>query len=298
MQLPVALRRFLIALAICAPINFVWSAAAPNTAINDAAFEANVEAAAAELVAEGKLITLDALIASLPETREGLDLPGAGSSRLDPPEIAERLRAATLAVGYVFFCVDCDAWHCHLSTGFVVAPGGVICTSFHVFQIEDADAGKSYPVAVDTGGNVYPIVRMLAADVDADTCLVQAAGADQLIPLALGPQPRVGERVFLMSHPDTRYFRFTEGIVARWVSEPLEDGTELRLLDVTAEFAPGSSGGPVVDSYANVVGHVSTISATPLDVDGKPDDGSAIVERLCIASAHIRKLCIRSAAVD
>ncbi len=291
------LRSFLLALAICAPISFACSAAAPNTAINDAAFEANVERAAAGLMDDGKLITLEALIASLPETREDLDLPEAGTTRLDPPEIAERLRASTLAVGYVYFCVDCDAWHCHLSTGFVVAPGGVICTSFHVFQIEDADAGESYPVAVDADGNIYPIVRMLAADVDADTCLVQAAGADKLIPLALGPPPRVGERVFLMSHPDTRYFRFTNGIISRWVSEPLEDGAELRLIDITAEFAPGSSGGPVVDSYANVVGHVSTISAAPLDAEVKPDDGSAIVERLCIAGAHIRKLCTQGSAV-
>lgn len=257
-----------------------------STSINDAELEQIGEAKTAVLVANNALITLRALFDSLPKVREDLVLPAPAADVLDAPAIASRLRESTIAVGYTYFCDDCDAWHLYLSTGFMIADG-VACTSLHVFQ--DAEDGplKNFPIAMDQHGNVYPITGMLAADTDADSCLVQISGADSLPPLPLATDARAGEAVYLMSHPDTRYFRFSSGIISRLVYERRPDGAKFPLLDVTAEFAPGSSGGPIVNTYGNVLGHVSTIAATSLADDGTMDDGSAIVERLCVASESL-----------
>jgi S1-C subfamily serine protease len=257
--------------------------------INDAEFEQAGETKTAALVADNALITLRALFDSLPKVREDLALPAPATVVLDAPTIANRLRESTIAVGYTYFCDDCDAWHLYLSTGFIIADG-VACTSLHVFQ--DAEDGplKNFPIAMDQHGNVYAITGMLAADADADSCLVRISGADSLPPLPLATDARAGESVYLMSHPDTRYFRFSSGIISRLIYERRPNGAKFPMLDVTAEFAPGSSGGPIVNVYGNVLGHVSTISATPLAEDGSMDDGSAIVERLCSASESLAKM--------
>ncbi len=259
--------------------------------INDAELEKVGEINAAALVAENKLITLRALFDSLPKVRDNLVLPAPATALLDAPTIANRLRESTIAVGYTYFCDDCDAWHLYLSTGFMIADG-VACTSLHVFQ--DAEDGplKNFPIAMDEEGIVYPIVGMLAADTDADSCLVQIAGAGSIRPLPLATSARAGEAVYLMSHPDTRYFRFSSGIISRLVYERRSNGAKFPLLDVTAEFAPGSSGGPIVNAFGNVLGHVSTISATSLADDGSMDDGSAIVERLCAAAESLATLAV------
>lgn len=257
--------------------------------INDFTFEEAAEREVARLHDAGQLISLPAFFKSLPAKRPEIPVPTPNDSPMEPPDLAARLEASSLAIGTTSYCKDCDAWHVYLSSGFIVADGGIAVTSLHVFQDIDEGADATYPVAIDIRGRVYPVTKLLTADDGADTCLIQLVGADDLPPLPLATGARTGESVYLMSHPDTRYFRFSEGIIARLVGLDTDRG-DVTFLDVTAEFAPGSSGGPLVNRYGNVVGHVSSIAATPLAEDGSVDDGSAVVERLCTTAEVLSNL--------
>jgi hypothetical protein len=114
---------------------------------------------------------------------------------------------------------------------------------------------------------------------------------------------RAGERVYCLSHPGGYFFMFTPGMVARVNLKRNEVLNEhghtnglltrpLLFLNVTAEFAPGSSGAPIADEAGNVVGQVASIADA-----GEPDIGStnappspSVPVRFCTASEELLRL--------
>lgn len=68
----------------------------------------------------------------------------------------------------------------------------------------------------------------------------------------------MGDPVFVLSHPRKRFYFFTSGMVARNYMKPLTTEVKVPEMDITADFAAGSSGAPVVDNMGNLVGTVST----------------------------------------
>jgi len=199
-------------------------------------------------------------------------------------------------------CPDCGGWHFSGSTGFVVSEAGIVCTCCHVILEEDEQVKEGYLVAADADGHVFPVLAVLAADTEADTCLLRI-GATGLKPLALRPGVRPGESVYCLSHPGGYFFMFTQGMVARLNRRTNADTTEkgrsevprsrpVLLLNITAEFAPGSSGAPVVDACGNVVGQVDSIAdagEAAADDENQPASPSVPI-RFCTATEEILRL--------
>ena len=165
------------------------------------------------------------------------------ASRCDPPDLYERLRESTLAVGTYYKCPDCALWHFNSSAGFVAAEDGIVCTCCHVVLAEDDDVKEAYLVAADSAGHVFPVRSVLAADTESDTCFVKI------------------------------------------------DAPSL-FLNVTAEFAPGSSGAPVVDDAANVVAQVASIAdaGEPGLGDTNAPPSPSVPVRFCTATEEILRL--------
>ena len=157
-------------------------------------------------------------------------------------------------------------------------------------------------MAADSDGHVYPVQSVLAADTEADTCFLQIA-ANGLQPLPFRSGIRPGEKVYCLSNPGGFHFMFSEGIVAR-VNRRRDVAVDafgntnglmtrpMLYLNITAEFAPGSSGAAIVDESGNVVGQVSSISEA-----GEPEKGDentapspSVPIRFCIASEEIAGL--------
>ena len=272
--------------------------------IDDDDYLDRVTAASAKLLKKHKLVSVDSLRAQVHTKGAPVKLAPLSQEKFSPPDLCERLRESTLAVGSYYKCPDCGEWHFNSSAGFVVAEGGVVCTCCHVVLGEDEGVKESYLIAADSSGNVFPVKSVLAADTDADTCFLKLDASD-LKPLPMRLNARAGERVYCLSHPGGYHFMFTEGMVARLNrrrDEALDshgrsntNGILTRpilYLNVTAEFAPGSSGAPIVDENGNVVGQVSSIADA-----GEPDSGDennapspSVPVRFCVSSEEIATL--------
>lgn len=254
-------------------------AAAPRFVIDDDAYVAKVTEASAKLLREGKLKSQDFLRGQVRNGGFQVKLTPAFHHKLTTPDVFDRLRQSTLAVGNFYKCPDCDDWQFNSSAGFVVGEGGIVCTCCHVVLAKDQGVKESYLIAADDAGHVFPVESVLAADTASDTCFLKI-DAPNLKPLPLRPGVRTGARVYCLSHPGGYFFLFTQGIVARvnlQRNEVLDEQGHtnglltrpILFLNVTTEFAPGSSGAPIVDEDCNVVGQVASIAEA-----GEPEIGS------------------------
>jgi len=186
----------------------------PRYVIDDDEYVEKVIDASARLLENGKLKSLDSLRGQVHSGGFTVKSPALSHQKLAPPDLCDRLRQSTLAVGSYYKCPDCGEWHFNSSAGFVVGEGGILCTCWHVVQAEDEGVKESYLIAADDAGRVFPVQSVLAADTESDTCLVKI-DAPGLKPLPLRPGVRAGERVYCLSHPGGYYFMFTQGMVAR-----------------------------------------------------------------------------------
>jgi S1-C subfamily serine protease len=171
-------------------------------------------------------------------------------ARLDPEDVYERALPGVFIVGSV---VKEGGEYADggRATAWVLAADGVLVTNWHTF----ADvADNEFFGVVDRKGRAYPVTDVLAVNKAADVCVfkIDAAG---LTPLPVAEAPaRVGSWVGVLGHPGDYYFTFTQGHVSRYATQETDGGAVERWMAVTAEFASGSSGSPVLDRRGAVVG--------------------------------------------
>ena len=284
---------------ICGVLAIVVSAAEPRYVVDDDAYADKITSACAKLLKHHKLLSAKTLQAQVKVKDVAIKTPAASHQKYSLPDLYDRLRESTVAIGNYYKCPDCPNWHFSSSTGFVVGDG-TVCTCCHVVQAEDKGVEESYLVVADSSGRVFPVQGVLAADTESDTCLVKIDAPD-LKPLPLRAGVRPGERIFCLSHPGGYFFMFSQGIVARVNSrrDPLVDdlgqtnglmSRPILCLNITAEFAPGSSGAPVVDEEGNVVGQVASIADAGEGSETNAPPSPSVPVRFCTAAEEIARL--------
>ena len=271
--------------------------------VDDEAFVENATAAAKALHAEGKLVSFEKLRAQLDRKSCELQLPAPRTEKLTPREVHRLMRNSTVAVASFYKCAKCNDWHFDSASGFVAADG-VVSTSEHVVDFEDADMKEGFLVIAESNGTVHAVTEILASNDDSDTCLLRVPGL-ALKPLALNPAAQVGDHLYCLSHPDGNHWMFTEGMLSRFFinREAATDGGKPAkkekikpslYINITAEYSPGSSGAPVVDECGNVVGQVQSITSSLEEEEG--EKGKAVTTsygmplRSCVAAEEIAKL--------
>lgn len=185
---------------------------------------------------------------------------------LDATEVYERHAASVVALGSVYKCNRCPHWHTGgTGTGWVIGRNGEVVSNYHVFA-EGRNTNVVAIGAMTRDGRCFPIQEVLAADRDRDVAIVRIAARD-LVPLAVSPREPVGSPISVIAHPSGELFTFTQGHISRYTRKTVENGGRpMDWMTVTADFAVGSSGGPVFNRHGAVVGMVArthTINADP-----------------------------------
>ncbi|MGB4990145.1 MAG: S1C family serine protease [Pyrinomonadaceae bacterium] len=127
-------------------------------------------------------------------------------------------------------------------SGFIYKPGLVV-TNLHVLK-----RASSAFVRVVGGKINYKVKGVVGIDIRHDLCILRIDD-ETIIPLVLSgsAQPSVGDEVFAFGSP-----KGLEGSVSKGIVSGLRQDVDLMQID--ASISPGSSGGPIVNDRAEVVG--------------------------------------------
>jgi hypothetical protein len=224
---------------------------------------------APELVAAANALRESGVLLALPQINEQLRrstcelaLAPAAERPLNGSEVWQRARAAHIRVGHLYQCNKCNDWHINLAGGYAISADGAVATCYHV--VEPKDMREGYLIAANEADEILPVKEILAADKFTDSCIVRVVSSSPLIPLPLRTTATPGEMCWCYSDPLGHPGYFSAGIVNRiyqhWHGPKPEKQFPVRM-NVSTDWAPGSSGSAVLDSFGNAIGHVSEISA-------------------------------------
>ena len=260
------------------------------------------------LVAQSKIPSAETFLDMLRNPRPSpVELLPASTSPMRASDLARQAASAHLRVGWVYRCTKCSNWHTNLAGGYAIAPDTVV-TAYHVLESppENMQPGTGFPVIVRGEEDIVPITAVVAADRGQDTIILRALSMD-LTALPLAEKIAVGDEVYCLSDPFGQRCIFTAGIVncLDGHAEGSADKTAGRRLIVSTDWAPGSSGSAVLDSFGNSVGHVDTVQTFASQKkparEGKstPDLPEAVLTlHFAVPASSVRALLESTAAHD
>ena len=208
---------------------------------------------------------------------------------LDGEEIYRRGARAAVLIGSAYKCDKCTKWHNTLASGFAITADGVIATNHHVA----ASASGEAMGVITADGRFFPVVEVLAADKAHDVALLRIE-AKNLDFLPLRDDAPAGTPIRCYSHPANTFGCISEGIITRYFKMNEAERNGAVFMQITADYARGSSGGPIIDAQGNAVGMVASTSpvftATPAphvaSKDAKPATPSQQMVRHNCATAR------------
>jgi S1-C subfamily serine protease len=181
---------------------------------------------------------------------------------LEGADIFRRGAQASVLIGSAYKCDKCTKWHNSLASGFAITADGVIATNHHVAA---GATGEAMGV-LTSDGRFFPVVEVLAANKAHDVALLRIDAKD-LAFLPLRDDAPAGTPIRCYSHPANTFGCISEGIITRYFKMNEAERNGAVFMQITADYARGSSGGPIIDPYGNAVGMVASTSpvftATP-----------------------------------
>lgn len=219
--------------------------------------------AANKLRESGTLMSGDQIAAQLDRKSCELTLPAVREQKLTGRQIWDGAKKSHIRVGYYYLCSHCDKWHLNLAGGYAITADGVIATCHHVVEKKN-DIREGFLVAATEDDRLLPVTEVLAANKPNDIAIVRVKSETPLVPLSINAAALPGDDAYCYSDPLGRPSYFSKGIVNRYFRGLAEDNItekEARRMNVSTDWAPGSSGSAVLDECGNVIGHVSEISS-------------------------------------
>lgn len=148
-------------------------------------------------------------------------------------------------------------------TAFPISEDGHFLINLHI--IDDLGVGSGDPSKVDTSihliladyrGTILTIDSVVTYNRAADIAILKAnTNGKKIASNPLGQDLKAGMDVFAITHPRSYYYYFSTGRVARMIENDM--GVMSRKMEITADYAAESSGGPIFDNKGNIAGIVS-----------------------------------------
>ena len=206
------------------------------------------------------------------------------SKKMELPDLYKRSLKSVLMIVRANKSQVKNKWQISVAGGFVLTKDGVAMTNYHVMEPSIGNV----LVAMTHDGNLYPISEVLAADKEKDIAIIKLKG-DGFAPLSISLNNDTGVQVAAISHPDGRFYSLTAGLVSRHFIDH-DGGMKAHRFAVTADFAKGSSGGPILDMKGNVVGMVSSTRSIYYNRSHGQDENLQMVIKNCVPSQSFLKL--------
>lgn len=158
-----------------------------------------------------------------------------------------------------------------------LTPDGICMTNYHVMEalikkdwheIKEVNEDSLYYVGTRQG-KVYPIIRILGYSKAGDIAFFQVdTRGDKLAYLPIGTPLETGAEISVISHPQQLFYMFARGVVARNTTYGNKFPNTDRM-EITADYAVGSSGAPILDKYGNIAGMVASTTGLYFDQEKK-----------------------------
>ena len=193
-----------------------------------------------------------------------LELQRARHRKMESVKIAEERRSSVLLLSKYLKQTTREEQVIAWASAVILSSDGICVTNYHVLQelidsTVNLNLRDSVLFASSATGRVYPIQGVLSYNRIADLAFFKIdTRGDKLIPIPLGMDLPVGSVVYALTNPLGFPWTMTSGIVSRAVIGDVENLFTSRL-EITADFAKGSSGGPILDERGNMVALVSCI---------------------------------------
>ncbi len=257
----------------------------PTLPVDDKAIHDRMLSELSALQAAGEATPAATLIEQLARTRHELDLPAAPSEPRTPAELFEALRSGVVLIGSLFKCEKCQNWHLAIATGFVLTASGAVATNHHV--VNDPKHGAMGAMTSD--GKVHAVTEVLAADAAEDVAVLQIDG-EGFTPIPLGETAPAGTPVTVIGHPHNHFWSLTVGHVSRYAVAVKEKRRVSRLI-ITADYAQGSSGSPVLNDRGAVIGIAASTHSVHAEGHGEEKAPNLqMVVKECVAVEALRRL--------
>ena len=263
--------------------------------------------AAGVLREAGKLVDPAPLLPQLARTRCKLALPPPRTAPASGRAIWELARQSYLRVGWYYLCSKCDHWHANVAGGYALTADGAAATCHHVVE-KPEHYEKGYLIAVNDAGDILPVTEILAADARADVCILRVRAAGELKPLPLADTALPGDIAYCFSDPMGFRGYFSQGMVNRYYKElprrlvargESPPGEAPLSMNVSTDWAPGSSGAAVLDQCGNAIGHVARIQPVEEqprkrgETAAKQDTGTYMVLHNAVPASEVLRLIER-----
>ena len=144
-------------------------------------------------------------------------------------------------------------------SGFVISADGYIVTNYHV--IEEAAQNSSVPIDVTFQNGKSYRARLVGGEEDNDVAVLKIQVEEELKTVVLGDSDAlaVGEAVYAIGNPlGELTYSLTDGLVSaldRVITFGSgDDAVSLNMLQTNCVINSGNSGGPLFNSYGQVIG--------------------------------------------
>jgi len=244
---------------------------------------------AAKVVKPDKFLSHEAVKAQLKSPKPGLvSLVVESTQSKSSRDVARMARAAHLRVGWFFRCTRCDKMHLSMAGAYAVAPD-VVATANHAIE-PPATLKEGSLIVANADNEIFATTAILGSDAKADAALIRVI-AGGLKPLPLRADVDLGEPAYCFSDPLKHRGYFSAGIVNRLYSLDSAGSAASQRLNVSTDWAQGSSGSAVLDEFGNVIGHVARIQT--FNSNPAPSTGTTLVLHEAIPAKTVLNLIKR-----